>query len=90
MDLEKDYYAILGILPTAEPIAIRAVYKALLQRYHPDKFRGSIEESERITLEINEAYAVLSDSVKRKQYDDFRGGKTQDSGEVLLGDRVGA
>ena len=41
IDADNDYYAVLGVLPTAEDAAIRAVYRALTQRYHPDKNPGS-------------------------------------------------
>lgn len=70
--MSKDYYRILGVLDDAEDIVIRAAYKALAQRYHPDKWTGSPEEATRRMQEINEAYAVLSDPNKRKQYDDSR------------------
>ncbi len=71
--MTKDYYRILGVLDDAEDVVIRAAYKALAQRYHPDKWTGDKEEANRRMQEINEAYAVLSDSVKRKQYDATRG-----------------
>ncbi len=67
--MSKDYYRILGILDDAEDIVIRAAYKALAQRYHPDKWSGSKDEANKRMSEINEAYVVLSDPVKRKQYD---------------------
>lgn len=74
-----DYYAILGVLPSAEDVVIRAAYKALAQRYHPDRFTGAKEESHRRMAEINEAYATLSDPEKRKEYDKSRGAGTQSS-----------
>ena len=40
---EKDYYAILGVMPDAQDIVIKAAYRALAQRYHPDRFGGSRE-----------------------------------------------
>ena len=40
MDTGKDYYAILGVMPEAEPEIIRAVYLALAKKYHPDNQRG--------------------------------------------------
>ena len=64
--MDKDYYRILGVLDDAEDIIIRAAYKALAQRYHPDKWLGSPEEANRRMAEINEAYSVLSDPIKRK------------------------
>jgi len=66
----KDYYRILGILDDAEDIIIRAAYKALAQRYHPDKWKGDKEEANKRMQDINEAYEVLSDIEKRKQYDE--------------------
>lgn len=70
--MTKDYYRILGVLDDAEEIVIRAAYKALAQRYHPDKWTGSKDEANRRMSDINEAYGVLSDPVKRKQYDATR------------------
>jgi len=64
-----DYYAILGVNPTAEDIVIRAAYKALAQRYHPDRCAGSKEEAHRRMTELTEAYEVLADPVRRPKYD---------------------
>jgi curved DNA-binding protein CbpA len=66
----KDYYRILGILDDAEDIIIRAAYKALAQRYHPDKWKGNSDEAHRKMADLNEAYAVLSDIQKRREYDE--------------------
>jgi curved DNA-binding protein CbpA len=65
----KNHYAVLGILMNAEDIVIRAAYRALAQHYHPDKYHGDMAEATRRMVEINEAYAVLSDPEKRKIYD---------------------
>ncbi len=65
----KDYYGILGVIKTAEDIVIKAAYRALTQKHHPDKFQGSQDEAQHRMQEINEAYAVLSDTEKRKEYD---------------------
>lgn len=65
----KDYYMILGVLPDAEDIVIKAAYKALVQRYHPDRFKGDAAEAQRRTAELNEAYEVLSNPAKRADYD---------------------
>lgn len=81
-----DYYAILGVLPTAEDIVIRAAYKALAQRYHPDRFAGAKEEAHRRMAEINEAYVTLSDPAKRREYDKSRGAGTQSSDSVFDSD----
>jgi len=65
----KDYYKILGVLQEAEDIVIKAAYKALIQRYHPDRWKGDPQEAHDKITEINEAYSILSDSAKRKEYD---------------------
>lgn len=65
----KDYYAVLGVTPLAEDIVIRAAYKALAQRYHPDRFSGDISEANAKMQLINEAYSVLGDSIKKAEYD---------------------
>jgi curved DNA-binding protein CbpA len=66
----KDYYRVLGVLDDAEDIIIRAAYKALAQRYHPDKWSGDREQANNKMSEINEAYEVLSDPSRRKKYDE--------------------
>lgn len=76
---DKDYYQILGVMPTAEDIVIRAAYKALAQRYHPDKYQGDPAEAKRIMQEIIEAYSILSDSDKRKHYDAWLSQQTNGS-----------
>lgn len=65
----KNLYQILGVLDDAEDIIIRAAYKALAQKYHPDKWKGDANDANRRMSEINEAYGVLSNSEKRAQYD---------------------
>jgi curved DNA-binding protein CbpA len=73
----KDYYAILGVVSSAEDVVIRAAYRALTQRYHPDRNSGDPARM----AEINEAYSVLSDEEKRKAYDRSRGDKEGDFGD---------
>lgn len=67
--MAQTYYDILGVSPTADDFVIRAAYKALAQRYHPDKFQGNAKEAEQKMRDINEAYDVLSDENKRRAYD---------------------
>jgi len=86
MDTTKDYYAILGVLPTAEEVVIRAAFRALAQRYHPDRFEGDAQEANRKMTEINEAYSILSDVDKRKKYDRVRGSSTQPGDSYFNGD----
>jgi curved DNA-binding protein CbpA len=69
MDANKDYYATLGLTPSADAVVIRAAYKALAQRYHPDKAGVYQEKASARMADINEAYVVLSDPVKRSEYD---------------------
>lgn len=66
MDIHKDYYAVLGVLPSAEEVVIRAAYKALAQRYHPDRHQGHEAESSRKMADLNEAYSrpLISNSAK--------------------------
>ncbi len=67
----KDFYNILGVIRTAEDIVIKAAYRALAQRYHPDKFTESSAEAQRRMQELNEAYETLSDPEKRSAYDSY-------------------
>ncbi len=85
MNSEKDYYAILGVSPQAEDVVIRAAYKALAQRYHPDRRNGSQGGAHARMSELNEAYGVLSEPQKRKAYDQLRSARTG-SAESPLGE----
>jgi curved DNA-binding protein CbpA len=66
---DENYYATLGVLPGAEDVVIRAAYRALSQRYHPDRWTGDARDAHRRMSEINVAYATLGDPVKRAEYD---------------------
>jgi len=77
----KDYYAILGVLPSIDQAALQAVYRALVKKYHPDVFKGIKSEAERITKELNEAYSVLGDEKKRAEYDKRRKEWEKESGD---------
>ena len=68
--MAKDYYAVLGVEKTASTEAIKKAYRKLAIKYHPDKNPGDKQAEERFK-EITEAYAVLSDAEKRRQYDQF-------------------
>jgi curved DNA-binding protein CbpA len=81
MDASKDYYAVLGVLPSIEPAAIRAVYLALLKKYHPDVYQGTKEDAVRTTKEFNEAYAVLGNGKEREEYDRLRANSADRSGD---------
>jgi DnaJ-class molecular chaperone len=66
----RDYYEVLGVPRTADEQQIKAAFRRLAMRYHPDRNPGDPSAAERFK-EINEAYAVLSDPEKRRQYDRF-------------------
>jgi curved DNA-binding protein len=66
----KDYYQILGVAKNAAPEAIKKQYRKLAMEYHPDRNKDNPQAEEKFK-DINEAYAVLSDPKKRKQYDTF-------------------
>jgi curved DNA-binding protein len=66
----KDYYDVLGVSKNASDEEIKRAYRKLAMKFHPDKNPNKKEAEERFK-EINEAYAVLSDKEKRKQYDTF-------------------
>src|SRR5271165_2317715 len=69
--LEKDYYKALGVSKTAKPAEIKAAYRKLARKYHPDANKGDTSAEERFK-EVSEAYSVLSDEKRRKEYDEAR------------------
>jgi len=84
----KDYYAILGVTQQAEDVVIKAAYRALAQRYHPDRYAGLANDANRKMAEINEAYAVLSDPERRKAYDAEYQQSGEDQGNFDAGDEA--
>lgn len=76
MDFEKDYYSVLGIDKKAKKEDITSAYRKLMMKWHPDRFasksKSEQEEATRKSAEINEAYDILSNEEKRKEYDFMR------------------
>ncbi|GHU64498.1 chaperone protein DnaJ [Clostridia bacterium] len=70
MAMTSDYYEILGISRDATEAEIKKAYRGLAKKYHPDTNKGNAE-AEKKFKEASEAYAVLSDTEKRRQYDQF-------------------
>ena len=67
---KRDYYEVLGVDKNADDAALKKAYRALATKYHPDMNPGD-KEAEKKFKEASEAYAVLSDPEKRRQYDQF-------------------
>ncbi len=67
---KRDYYEVLGVDKNADADTLKKAYRQLAKKYHPDANPGDAAAAEKFK-EINEAYAVLSDPEKRKQYDQF-------------------
>ena len=67
---KRDYYEVLGVEKSADDAAIKKAYRALAKKYHPDMNPGDAE-AEKKFKEASEAYAVLSDPEKRRQYDQY-------------------
>ena len=92
----KDYYKILGVPKTANDKDIKAAYRRLARKWHPDVNPQNHKQSEAKFKEINEANDVLSDPAKRKKYDELganwqqyeqwqRGGGQQQQGPFQWG-----
>lgn len=68
---ERDYYQILGVSSDASEKQIKAAYRKLAFQYHPDRNRGDPDSAAKMKA-VNEAYAVLSNPSKRRDYDSLR------------------
>src|SRR6516162_8260521 len=66
----KDYYKTLGVSRTANQDDIKKAFRKLARQFHPDTAKDKKTAEEKFK-EINEAYEVLSDSAKRKKYDEL-------------------
>src|SRR5258707_368088 len=81
--LEKDFYAALGVAKDADAAAIKKAYRKLAVKLHPDKNTGDAPAEAKFQ-EVSEAYDVLSDADKRREYDEaralFAGGRVPGGG----------
>ena len=79
--MANDYYAVLGVPKNASDTDIKKAYRKLAMQYHPDRNPGKEKWATEKFKEINEAYGVLGDAQKRKQYDQF--GTIGDLGDIF-------
>lgn len=88
-ELKPDFYQILGVSQGAEEVVIRAAYRALVQRYHPDKVPAKERaQAQTRLLEIQEAYRILSDPAKRSEFDRAYRARSVKNGFVAPGKGV--
>ena len=69
--LEKDYYKALGVAKDASQADVKKAYRKLARELHPDKNPGDAKAEARFK-EVSEAYGVLSDETRRREYDEAR------------------
>ncbi len=81
LDMAKDYYETLGVARSASDADIKKAYRKLAMKYHPDRNPGKEKQATERFKEINEAYSVLGDPEKRKQYDQY--GTVGDVGDIF-------
>lgn len=67
---KRDYYEVLGVSKDADDATLKKAYRKMAKQYHPDTNQGDEVAAEKFK-EVQEAYAVLSDAEKRRQYDQF-------------------
>ena len=86
-DTKRDYYEVLGVDKNADDATIKKAYRNLAKKYHPDVRPGDAEAAEKFK-EASEAYAVLSDPDKRRQYDQFGHAAFEQGGAGGAGEAV--
>ena len=79
--MAKDYYKILGVPKSATETQVKKAYRKLAMQYHPDRNPGKEQWANEKFKEINEAFSVLGDPEKRKQYDQF--GTVGNAGDIF-------
>ena len=79
--MAKDYYQVLGVPRNTSDEEIKKAYRKLAMKYHPDRNPGNENWAHEKFKEINEAYGILGDPQKRKQYDQF--GTAGDVGDIF-------
>ena len=65
----QDHYKTLGLLSIADDVVIKAAFKALAQKYHPDKYKGDSRHAQKVMSDLNAAYAALRTKALRQAYD---------------------
>jgi hypothetical protein len=78
MQTQRTHYDNLQVTRTASDAVVRASYRALIQKYHPDKHQPR-PEGERITKILNDAYEILGNPLKRREYDEFLSSRERQS-----------
>lgn len=86
----RTHYDNLKVARNAPEAVIRAAYKVLMQKYHPDKFTGSPEAAERISKIIHVSFSVLSDPVKRAAHDAWIAEQEREGSAQYQGSQDGA
>ena len=76
---KRDFYEVLGVDRNADDAALKRAYRKLAKKYHPDSHPGDKAAEEKFK-EASEAYAILSDPDKRRQYDQFGMGAFEGNG----------
>ncbi len=70
MGTNKNFYQTLGLLNDVDDVVIKAAYRALAQKHHPDKFKTNKELHTQKMAQLNEAFAAIGTKAKRKAYDE--------------------
>ena len=84
---KRDYYEVLGVSKDADEATLKKAYRQVAKKYHPDMNPGDAE-AEKKFKEASEAYAVLSDPEKRRQYDQMKGANLRTSVRITFEEAV--